>query len=102
MMDAATTTTIASPRTQLSVWPSNIQPASPATTGSRLSSTPNVCALKRLIAANSNEYGSIDDSTATPSRGISFSGCPVNVGTAGIPKGSTTMAAMNMLTERAP
>ena len=47
-------------------WPSTTRPASAATAGSRLSSTPKTRALSRRRATSSSEYGSTEDSSAIP------------------------------------
>ena len=92
---AATTMTIAISVTACSCWPSTSTPASAATAGSRLISSPNAAALSRRSAISSSEYGMIDESSATASPPASTDGRSRAEPPCTRPAGSVTTAPMH-------
>ena len=86
---AATTIASATTRTAVSDWPSTTTPASAATAGSRLISSPKTAVDSRRSAMSSSVYGISDDSRATPRQAPSTPGCQSAAPPSTRPAGST-------------
>ena len=76
--------------------PRKAKPASAATAGSRLVSSPNARPGRRFSAASSNTKGTALDSTAIAVAGTRSAGCPIIGPSAPTPSGSVNSRAMPM------